>query len=57
MNVVTLIGNLATDVDLKELDGGRRVASSLLAVDRRDGEAAGFVRGAVRDQQAEARCR
>jgi single-strand DNA-binding protein len=34
MNCVTLIGNLATDVELKELDSERKVASFLLAVDR-----------------------
>jgi single-strand DNA-binding protein len=35
MNVVTLIGNLATDPDLRELADGKRVVSFLLAVDRR----------------------
>ena len=41
MNVVTLIGNLATDVELKEVGDGKRVASFVLAVDRasRDGGA------------------
>ena len=34
MNVVTLIGNLATDVELKELPGDKKVAGFLLAVDR-----------------------
>ena len=34
MNCVTLIGNLATDVELKELDAERKVASFLIAVDR-----------------------
>jgi single-strand DNA-binding protein len=54
VNVVTLIGNLATDVDLRELDGDRRVATFLLAVDRRtpDGKA-DFVRVSVWNKQAE----
>ena len=54
MNVVTLIGNLATDVELKELAEGKRVASFVLAVDRngKDG-GADFVRVSVWDRQAE----
>jgi single-strand DNA-binding protein len=54
MNVVTLIGNLATDVELKELAEGKRVASFVLAVDRasKDG-GADFVRISVWDRQAE----
>ena len=54
MNVVTLIGNLATDVELKELDSERKVASFLLAVDRQS--AAGgtdFVRINAWNRQAE----
>ena len=40
MNNVSLTGRVATDVDLKELDAERRVASFLLAVDRpKEGEA------------------
>ncbi len=38
MNNVTLIGNLATDVDLKDLGEDKKVASFLLAVDRRSKE-------------------
>jgi single-strand DNA-binding protein len=53
MNVVTLIGNLASDVDLRALDGGKQVASFLLAVDRPGREGADFVRIAVWDKQAE----
>ena len=55
MNVVTLIGNLATDVDLRELDAERKVASFLLAVDR-EGSAGGadFVRVCTWNKQAEA---
>jgi single-strand DNA-binding protein len=54
MNVVTLIGNLATDVELKELGEGKQVASFVLAVDRagKDG-GADFVRIAAWDRQAE----
>jgi len=45
VNVVTLIGNLATEVDLREVAGGKKVASFVLAVDRVGGEGgADFVR-------------
>jgi single-strand DNA-binding protein len=55
MNVVTLIGNLASDVELKSLDAERTVASFLLAVDRagQDG-AAGFFAATAWNKQAEA---
>jgi single-strand DNA-binding protein len=54
VNVVTLIGNLATDVELRELDEGRKVASFLLAVDRPGQDAgADFVRVSVWNRQAE----
>ena len=54
MNVVTLIGNLATDVELRELDGDRKVASFVLAVSRPGGApGADFVRVAVWNKQAE----
>jgi single-strand DNA-binding protein len=54
VNVVSLIGNLATDVELKDVAEGKQVASFLLAVDRpsKDG-GADFVRIAVWDRQAE----
>jgi single-strand DNA-binding protein len=54
VNVVTLIGNLATDVGIKELSEGKRVASFVLAVDRagKDG-GADFVRVAAWDKQAD----
>jgi len=59
MNSVSLIGNLATDVDLKEVvaagdDGAKKVASFLLAVDR-DGRDAGadFVWVSAWERQAE----
>ena len=54
MNVVTLIGNLATDVDLRELDGDKRVAKFLLAIDRPGLEEADFVWISAWDKQAEA---
>lgn len=52
MNTVALIGNLATDVELKEVGDGKKVASFLLAIDRR-GEGADFVRVNVWERQAE----
>lgn len=54
MNVVTLIGNLATGVELKDVGEERKVASFLLAVDRfgKDG-GADFVRIAAWNKQAE----
>jgi single-strand DNA-binding protein len=54
VNVVTLIGNLATELELREVGQGKTVASFLLAVDRasKDG-GADFVRISVWDRQAE----
>ena len=52
MNVVTLIGNLATDVELKELPNDKKLATFLLAVDR-PREGADFVGVATWDRQAE----
>ena len=54
MNIVTLIGNLATDVDLREIAPDKKVASFLLAVDRasKDG-GADFVNVCAWDRQAE----
>ena len=54
MNIVTLIGNLATDVELREVGPEKKVASFLLAVDRasRDG-GADFVNVCAWDRQAE----
>ncbi|HKD94155.1 MAG TPA: single-stranded DNA-binding protein [Gaiellaceae bacterium] len=54
MNVVTLIGNLATEVELREVGPEKKVASCVLAVDRanRDG-GADFVRVSAWDRQAE----
>jgi single-strand DNA-binding protein len=54
VNMVTLIGNLATEVELKELAEGKRVASFVLAVDRASKEGgADFVRVSVWDRQAD----
>jgi single-strand DNA-binding protein len=53
VNVVTLIGNLATDVELKNA-GEKRVASFLLAVDRRSKDGgADFIWISAWERQAE----
>jgi single-strand DNA-binding protein len=54
VNVVTLIGNLATEVELREVGPEKKVASFVLAVDRvgRDG-GADFVSISAWDRQAE----
>ena len=54
MNNVSLVGNLATEVDLREVSEGKKVASFLLAVNRpgKDSEA-DFVRVCAWDRQAE----
>ena len=54
MNVVTLIGNLATEVELREVGPEKRVASFVLAVDRVSREGgADFVSVSAWDRQAE----
>jgi single-strand DNA-binding protein len=53
MNVVTLIGDLATDVEVRELGDDRKVASFLVAVGRPGQEKADFVRVAAWNKQAE----
>ena len=54
MNVVTLIGNLATEVQVKELGEGKKVANFLLAIDRPgQDKGADFVQVATWDKQAE----
>lgn len=54
MNNVTLVGNLATDVDLREVGEEKKVATFLLAVDRPgQDKGADFLRIAVWDRQAE----
>jgi single-strand DNA-binding protein len=53
MNVVTLIGNLATDVDVREV-GDKQVAKFLLAVNRRSKDGgADFVWVSAWERQAE----
>ena len=53
MNNVSLIGNLATEVDLKELDDEKKVANFLLAVPRTNRDEADFVSVTAWDRQAE----
>ncbi|MBA2475326.1 MAG: single-stranded DNA-binding protein [Actinobacteria bacterium] len=54
MNVVTLIGDLATDVELRELADDKRVARFLVAIDRPGGAGgADFVRVSAWNKQAE----
>ena len=53
MNVVTLIGNLATDVELRDVGEDRQVATFLLAVDRPGKDEADFVRISTWNKQAE----
>jgi single-strand DNA-binding protein len=53
VNVVTLIGNLATDVELREVGDDLQVASFLLAVDRPSKDEADFVRISTWNKQAE----
>ena len=54
MNVVTLIGNLATEVELREVRPDKKVASFVLAVDRANQDGgADFVRVSAWDRQAE----
>ena len=53
MNVVTLIGNLATDVELRDVGQDMQVSSFLLAVDRPGKEEADFVRVSTWNKQAE----
>ena len=54
MNSVNLIGNLATDVDVKDVPPDKKVASFVLAVDRANREGgADFVTVSAWDRQAE----
>ena len=53
MNVVTLIGNLATDVELRDVGQDMQVATFLLAVDRPGKDEADFVRVSAWNKQAE----
>lgn len=53
MNVVTLIGDLATDVELKNVGEERQVATFVLAVDRLGKDEADFIRISTWNKQAE----
>ena len=54
MNTVALIGNLATDVELREVGADKKVASFLLAIPRSGKDAgADFVNISAWDRQAE----
>ena len=54
MNVVALIGNLATDIELRDVAPDKKVASFLLAVDRPGKDAgADFFQVATWNRQAE----
>jgi single-strand DNA-binding protein len=54
VNVVTLIGNLATEVELREVGPDKKVASFVLAIDRASREGgADFVNVSAWDRQAE----
>ena len=53
MNVVTLIGNLATDVELRDIGDERQVANFVLAVDRPGKDEADFIRISTWNKQAE----
>jgi single-strand DNA-binding protein len=53
VNVVTLIGNLASEVELKDIGEDRQVANFLLAVDRPGKDEADFVRISTWNKQAE----
>ncbi len=54
MNVVALVGNLATDIEVRDVAPDKKVASFLLAVDRPARDAgADFVNVATWNRQAE----
>jgi single-strand DNA-binding protein len=53
VNVVTLIGNLATDVELRDVGEGLQVATFLLAINRPGKDEADFVRISTWNKQAE----
>ena len=53
MNLVALVGNLATDVDVRELGDERQVATFLLAVDRPARDEADFFRITAWNKTAE----
>jgi single-strand DNA-binding protein len=53
MNTVSLIGNLATNVQRKEVGENKLLATFLLAVDRASGEQADFIPVVAWEKQAE----
>jgi single-strand DNA-binding protein len=54
VNNVVLIGNLATEIELKEVPPDKKVASFLLAIDRPGSDSgADFIRVATWNRQAE----
>jgi len=53
VNVVTLIGNLATDVELKDVGEDMQVATFVLAVDRIGKDEADFFKVSTWNKQAE----
>ena len=55
MNSVHLIGRLATDVDVKEVNGGSKVSTFILAVDRNAEEADFFRIKAWREDRSASR--
>ena len=53
MNIVALVGNLATDPELRQTAGGRAVCTFRLAVSRPGGEEADFFTIVAWERQAE----
>lgn len=53
MNLVALIGNLATEPELRHTPGGRAVCTFRLAISRPGGEEADFLSVVVWERQAE----
>ena len=53
MNVVTLIGNVATDVEIKNILPDKKLATFRLAIDRGGAEGTDFVTVAAWNRQAE----
>ncbi|MEO6866475.1 MAG: single-stranded DNA-binding protein [Gaiellales bacterium] len=53
MNIVALVGNLATDPELRKTSGGRAVCSFRIAISRPSGEQADFFTVVCWERQAE----
>lgn len=53
MNIVALVGNLATDPELRVTEGKRKVCTFRLAVSRTDGQTADFFTVVAWERQAE----